>query len=250
MPVTPIKILVAEDLEEDRRLLASFLMSKGYSVYLACNGLEAFRIAKKVLPDLILMDINMPEQDGYTTMLNMQNEPELHNTPVIFITAANSPSERVKGLEFGAIDYVIKPFDFQEVALRLERHLHYRQVAPTHTRGNSHKERLENALFTAACMQISSNLAAEINSNSLAQKLNTNTKRLNEAFKACAGVTVSEHLRSERLSEAKRLLSESFLDVQDIANLVGYNNPANFSTAFQNQWGVSPSQFRKQFTEH
>ncbi len=245
------KILIVEDLDEDRRLLASFLLSKGYTIFLACDGLEAFRIAKKVLPDLILMDINMPIQDGYTTMLKMQNEPELHDTPVIFITAANSPSDRVKGLEFGAADYIIKPFDFQEVALRLERHFRYfsNGNSQSHISGNSHKERLDNSLFTAACQHIEAHLATDINTNTLAHSVNTNPKRLNEAFKACANTTASEYLRRVRLTEAKRLLDESFLEISHIADRVGYSNPANFSTAFQSYWGISPSQYRKQWAE-
>lgn len=79
----------------------------------------------------------------------------------------------------------------------------------------------------------------------LAKAVGTNSRRLNEAFRQCAGVTVFDFLREERLKEARRLLSDTSLEIQLIASQLGYSSAANFSTAFRERFGVSPRNFRQ-----
>lgn len=245
-----IKILLAEDLEEDRRLLAEFLMAQGYSVFLATNGIEAVHIASRVKPDLILLDVQMPDCDGYTAAYQLRKLAALKHTHIMFITAAATPQNRVAGLRLGAVDYIVKPYDFEELGLRLEIHLGYLHGNPLPhpalpaNQAGSHVARLDSALFQAACANMQANLHKDIVLNDLAAELRTSAKRLNAAFRACADKTVFEYLRELRMREACRLLRESLLDIADIAQLVGYNSPANFATAFKAQLGLSPRDYR------
>ena len=80
--------------------------------------------------------------------------------------------------------------------------------------------------------------------------MGTNARRLNAAFKQCVGVTVFDFLREARMKEARRMLSETALDVQMISRELGYNSAANFSTAFRDRFGLSPSQFRQDAGGH
>lgn len=250
---THIKILLAEDRDEDRQLLGEFLMEQGYSVFLATNGNEAVSIAGKVSPNLILLDVQMPNCDGYTAAFQLRQLATLDKTPIMFITAAATPQNRVAGLRLGAVDYITKPYDFEELALRMEIHLGYLQdskntpsslLAPA----QNHSQRLDQALFQTASASLQANLARDFTLTELATELRTSSKRLNAAFKACANKTLFEYLRDLRMQEACRLLLESWLDISAIAQKVGYGSPANFATAFKAQTGMSPREYRNQGT--
>ena len=248
-----IKILLAEDRDEDRQLLAEFLMRQGYSVFLATNGNEAVSIASKISPDLILLDVQMPDCDGYSAAYRLRQLVALEKAPIMFITAAAAPQNRVAGLRLGAVDYITKPYAFEELALRMEIHLGYLQdgknSAPTVLApAQNYAQRLDWALFQAASASMRASLARDFTLTDLATELRTSSKRLNAAFKTCTSKTLFEYLRELRMQEACRLLQESWLDISEIAEKVGYGSPSNFSTAFKAQTGMSPREYRNQDT--
>jgi AraC-like DNA-binding protein len=113
-----------------------------------------------------------------------------------------------------------------------------------------HASNLDKVLFASARKILRESLASAPNLSELATAVGTNTRRLNEAFKHCAGATVFDYLRELRLSEARRLLAESALPVQQIASHCGYSNQANFSTAFRERFGLTPSDFRRESEPH
>lgn len=246
-----VKVLVVDDSEQDSRLLASFLLDNGYQLFVARSGLEAVEIARQVLPDVVLLDVYMPQLDGYATFQIMRATPELASIPVIFLTAAASPQEKVKGLQLGAMDYITKPYDFEEVALRLNMRM--QSLRPdkflfARERKNQpmepHTERLARALFESAASIMLADLAAELSMDELTKLLRTNSKRLNQAFLACTGMTVFGYFREMRMLEAKRLLSETLYEINVVSAKVGFKIPANFSSAFRRRFGMSPRAFR------
>ncbi len=109
-------ILVVDDKANVRQLLSEYLEKQGYRVVTAVNGREAIYSARHTPPDLILLDIMMPEMDGYEFLRLHRAE---RNTPVIIITAREEESDAVLGLELGADDYVIKPFRMRELVSRM-----------------------------------------------------------------------------------------------------------------------------------
>lgn len=168
------------------------------------------------------------------------------------------PQDRVAGLNEGAVDYVTKPFDFEEVKLRVGIHLGLARIqtvarsssaAPEDEQVPDHASNLDKVLFSSARKILRERLDAAPNLGELATAVGTNTRRLNEAFKHCAGATVFDYLRELRLSESRRLLAESALPVQQIAGHCGYSNQANFATAFRERFGLTPSEFRRE-TDH
>jgi DNA-binding response OmpR family regulator len=112
----PQTILVVDDKANIRRLLQDYLSEQGFRVLLAENGREALYVARAEKPDLILLDIMMPEMDGYDFMRMFRQEK---TTPVILLTAKLDETDKVVGLELGADDYVTKPFGMRELVARM-----------------------------------------------------------------------------------------------------------------------------------
>lgn len=121
-------VLVADDLEFNRMLLRGVLEQDGYEVLEAENGVVANRLAKEAHPGLILLDVNMPGIDGYETCSVLRSGPETRNIPVIFITARTSTEDVVNGFKAGAVDYVGKPFQPEELLARVRTHLELRRA--------------------------------------------------------------------------------------------------------------------------
>lgn len=116
-------ILVVDDIAANRNLLGATLEPHGYEVLLAPNGAAALKVAARARPNLILMDVNMPEMDGYEACRQLKQTPGLAETPVIFITANDDAESLVKGFQAGGVDYITKPFKDDEVLMRVATHV-------------------------------------------------------------------------------------------------------------------------------
>lgn len=116
------KILVVEDHPASLRMLEKMLR-KNYVVIPASSGLEAIAKAEDENPDLVLLDIEMPGMDGFQTFEVLKNKIIAQAVPVIFLTAREDSESREKGLEAGAVDYITKPYDSQELAIKVKNHL-------------------------------------------------------------------------------------------------------------------------------
>jgi len=246
-PLAGKKILVVDDVEADRILLSEFLLRQKVRLYVAQDGQDGYRKAQILQPDLILMDIYMPVCDGITTCRLLKATSSTQAIPLIFLTAATSIEEKIAGLSAGAVDYVTKPFDFEEVRLRLCIHLKMTGDKPQDMQmdGAPSGSTLDVVLFQAARSLLLQRLDQTIGLNDLANAVGTNARRLNAAFKHCAGTTVFDFLREERMKEARRLLTDTALEIGAIARALGYGSTANFSTAFRERFGMPPSQFRR-----
>lgn len=116
-------ILVVDDNPENLRLLAKMLGDAGYKIRKAINGNLALKAVEGAKPDLILLDINMPEMNGYTVCERLKASPDSADIPVIFISALDEVIDKVKAFEVGGVDYITKPFELQEMLVRVKNHL-------------------------------------------------------------------------------------------------------------------------------
>jgi class 3 adenylate cyclase len=122
-PAGPGRILVVDDTPANIQTLVAVLQQKNYAISVATNGKQALQVLSKVAPDLILLDVMMPEMDGFETCAKIKATPEGRDIPIIFLTAKTETADIVRGFELGAVDYVAKPFNAHELLARVNTHL-------------------------------------------------------------------------------------------------------------------------------
>ena len=120
---TDVRILIVDDTPANIQALAAILKSKGYQISAATNGRQALEVLPRMQPDLILLDVMMPEMDGFETCRRLKEAEEWRQIPVIFLTAKTETADIVQGFELGAVDYVAKPFNAHELLARVNTHL-------------------------------------------------------------------------------------------------------------------------------
>ncbi|MEM6610794.1 MAG: EAL domain-containing protein [Cyanobacteria bacterium P01_C01_bin.72] len=116
-------ILIVDDIADNLRVLSRTLGQKGYKIRCAKNGTMALKAAAKIIPDLILLDIGMPDLDGYEVCQQLKSQASTQNIPVIFLSAFSDVIGKVKAFEVGGVDYITKPFQVEEVLLRVKNQL-------------------------------------------------------------------------------------------------------------------------------
>lgn len=259
---TQRKILIVDDSAFEQRVLVDLLSELPYKVSVAFNGLQGYQLALANLPDLILLDVRMPNMDGYTACRLLKANPVTQDIPVIFLSGADADEERIMGLSIGGVDYVSKPFSPGELAARIQVHLDLarragarRQPASNdegsgtqagdRARTGSGADSDPDAVIVAAVKRlIADNLATLPGLAEIARSVGTYREKLSQIFREQTGMTVFAFIREARIKRGEELLRDTEIDVQDIALLIGFNNAGNFATAFRERTGITPSAFR------
>lgn len=117
------RVLVVDDDAQILRLLRAYLAQEGYEVLAAYDGEEALHVIRRERPDLVLLDLMLPDRDGWDVTRTLRNDPELAHTPIIMLTARVDDTDKIVGLEMGADDYVTKPYNPREVVARVRARL-------------------------------------------------------------------------------------------------------------------------------
>ncbi|MGE3309990.1 MAG: adenylate/guanylate cyclase domain-containing protein [Limisphaerales bacterium] len=126
MTPSPARVLVIDDTAENLQVVSTILRGADYAVSVARSGRQGLEIAVRTPPDLVLLDIVMPEMDGFETCRQFKANPALREIPVIFLTASHEAADILKGFELGAVDYVTKPFNAAELLSRVQTHVQLR----------------------------------------------------------------------------------------------------------------------------
>ncbi len=131
------KLLVADDNPSNMVLLTRYLQGEGYDLVTACDGVETLEVMRAEMPDLLLLDVNMPGKDGFQVLQEIRSDPATEHLPVIILTAARlDPADMQLALNLGADDYVTKPFDRRELLARIRTKLRVKQAEDTVRRRN------------------------------------------------------------------------------------------------------------------
>jgi YesN/AraC family two-component response regulator len=226
-------------------------METDYRIITAENGKEGLRKTIDKYPDLIISDIMMPEMDGFELCQKIKTDERISHIPVILLTAKADLDSKINGLDFGADDYVTKPFEAKELQIRSRNLIEQRRKL---------REKLNRMLdfqpidiaatsidenFLKRFMEIFENCISEPNLSTerIAAEVGMSRSNLNRKLKALTEQSTHEFIRTLRLKRAAKLLKKSVGTVAEVAYRVGFSNPAHFAKAFRQMFGQSPSNF-------
>ncbi|WPL16991.1 Stalked cell differentiation-controlling protein [Thiorhodovibrio winogradskyi] len=255
MPHFIARILVVDDQPASINLLLAYLKDREIDLLVAQNGEDALRIAADGMPDLILLDVMMPGGDGFAICTRLKAEERTARIPVIFLSAAMETEDKLRGFAAGAADYITKPFFEQEVLARVLVQLGDQQRLRALT-SQSVDQGLGEASFASSAKRdrrmlnqaiaiLTRQLTQPPSGIDLAHQVGTNQQRLTRVFREQVGMSPYEYLQQLRLERGRGLLNDTDLQVQLIADRVGYRNAGDFTRAFRRHFGVTPRQYRQ-----
>lgn len=243
------KLLVIDDSDQIRWFL-KHVFNKEYQILEARNGQDGINVALKEEPDLILCDVMMPVKDGYETCREIKNDPKMAQTPVVMLTAKVESEDVITGIEAGADDYITKPFDVEILRSKINSLMKKRDDMKryfSNSSAASHNE--ENTLSTNPFMDaVVKNIEKHLDDSTfeakvLADSLNMSLPTLYRKIKQYSDLSILELTRNIRLKKAAELLASQQYSVQEVAEMVEFNDTATFRKRFTEQYGVTPSQY-------
>ncbi|MGE7136802.1 response regulator transcription factor [Luteibacter sp. NPDC031894] len=245
MSIQDSHILVIDDAPENIRDLLQALRTHPWRITLATTAEQGYHRAQSLVPDLILLDVRMPGMDGFALCRLFQELPRARATPILFLTSASSAEERLEGLNHGAVDYILKSCDPAEIIARIQIHLRLARRTEAPEVAAEAAPTRDEAMLRAAMRLISRQLSNAFTLEEIAAGVGTYDKRLSSIFRQQLGMTVFAWIREERLRKSRELLTDTTLGMQEIAENIGFRSACNFTTAFRERLGVTPSEYRK-----
>ncbi len=258
-------VLVIDDNSVICTLVRSHLEPE-YRVEEAHDGAEGYNLARRLLPDLVITDVMMPEVDGFDLCRKIKEDPDIDHVPVVFLTARADLDDKVEGFDTGADAYLTKPFEPEALIARVENLIATRQTLresfqtedtsraepgltadglenaesalPPTAKANSLKEKIEDA--------IAEHLTdPEFGVSELAEATALSASQLRRRMKEIYDRTPVQLIRRRRLEAGARLLQErEDATIGEVAYAVGFNSQSYFSRSFRDEFGTSPSQYR------
>jgi len=244
-------IIVVDDNADVRSYIRQHLQPL-YEVVEARDGAEGVAISIETIPDLIISDVMMPKMDGYELCRILKKDIKTSHIPVILLTAKASEEHKIEGLETGADDYLIKPFNSNELQVRIKNLVDLRRKL----QDKYHKdfllkpskvtvESMENEFLRHACVKVEQHLAdPEFNIEQFAEELFMTRANLHRKLRALTDQSPSQFTRSIRLKHAAQLLKQHGATITEIAYDVGFSSSAYFSKCFKEQYGLSPQKYK------
>lgn len=237
-------VLVIEDNPDMRAYIKNILQSP-FKIYEAADGAEGLNMLETHKIDLITSDITMPNQDGFELLNRVKSDKRFRTIPIIMLTARAEEQDKLKALNEGVDDYIIKPFYARELKARVknllqnaaERSSH--NLSPKESAGE--EETFMKKVKEYALEHISNN---QFDVHQLAEKMHCSTTTLNRKTKTHIGLTGSAYIKELRLSKAYScLISQSYDTVAVVSESCGFTRPGYFTKEFYKRYGKNPSDF-------
>jgi class 3 adenylate cyclase len=208
------RILIVEDATANIATLAAILKEKCYQISVATNGKQALEVVERVRPDLILLDVMMPEMDGFETCRRLKAVAETSQIPVIFLTAKTETADIIKGFELGAVDYVAKPFNSHELLARVNTHLTIDELRRNLALKNAELARAHELVRRAFGRYVSEEVAASILQSPEGLELGGEEREVTILMSDLRGFTaLAARLNPHEVIEFLNLYLESMVDV-------------------------------------
>lgn len=251
-----IKVLVVDDDDSMLDYLSDSL-KHNYKVITARNGKEGLKLAVSQMPDLIITDVVMPEMDGIQLVKALKGNSLVSHIPVIMLSGKNKLQDRMLGFDNGADSYLPKPFYISELKSVMSNLINNRLIVKGKYSGQQEQtEKVtpvnfesSDELFMKRLMKIvNENISnSEFNITQLVDEVGMSRTQLHRKLKELTGFSASRFLQNIRMQQAMKLLKEKRVNVSQIAYSVGFSSQTHFSTTFKQYYGVSPTEFIKQF---
>ena len=243
-------LLIVEDNPDVTAYISSF-MNNEYRILTAENGKEGLKKTIDKYPDLVISDVMMPEMDGFELCKKIKTDERISHIPVILLTAKADLDSKIEGLEFGADDYVTKPFEARELLIRSKNLIEQRKklrekfsllmdLNPEDIAASSMDEQLLQRLLSIFEDHMEE---PDFSTEDLAREIGISRMHLNRKIQALTNLSTNAFIRTLRLQRAAKLLTNDSGTVSEVAYRVGFNNLSYFSKAFRRHFGKLPSEF-------
>jgi len=256
-------LLFIEDNEELRSFI-KIILSDGFHVIEAGNGLEGFEIARSQLPDIIITDLMMPEMDGLELARRLKEEVTTSHIPVVVLTAKTDLDTQVEALRRGADDFITKPFSSTYLRARIENILQQRKklqelflssladykgsragkpvdITPSEPLIESYDDRLMKDLMEVMEENIDN---SALTVDELVSKMGIGRSVFFKKLKSLTGLAPVEFIREVRVKRAAQLIESGEYTISQVTYMVGCNDPRYFSRIFKQRFGITPSEYR------
>jgi len=247
-PQLPVLLVIEDNLD-----IQSYIkdeLKDGFEVKTADNGESGLQKAINFLPDLIISDIMMPEMNGLDVCRQLKSDIRTSHIPIILLTAKAGKESKIKGLEAGADDYLVKPFDSRELRLKVENAIERSRrltekfsnefgIRRSKTPAKSMDEKFLQKVIAIIDKEIGNEFFSVEN---LAEEVGFSTSQLNRKLKALVNKSSNQLIRHLRLLRAKELIEQKTASISEIAFTVGFNNLSYFAKSYKESFGVLPSE--------
>jgi YesN/AraC family two-component response regulator len=246
-------VLLVDDDDAIRSYLTDIFKVE-YSVYNAHNGVQALDMIKQKQPDLVISDIIMEGMDGLSLCKAVKSNAALNHIQIILLTSSTSDSTKLAGIQYGADDYIHKPFDSEILLLRVKTLLQNKKnlqdffFKAITLQSNELKIPITDKLLIERCIEIiEENLLEELTVISLAEKTGMSHSSLYKKIKTISGKSINEFIRSVRLKKAAEMLILTDSKINEVANLTGFYDQRYFRQQFSKLFGHTPSDYVKKY---
>ncbi len=252
-------LLIVEDNDDLRSYMRSYLTSE-YRIIEAIDGETGLEKAIGKIPDLVISDVMMPKMDGFELCNRLKTDERTSHIPVILLTARAGKESKIEGLETGADDFITKPFDVDELLIRIKNLIEQRNELQKMFLKNAEKIGLSQLMGLPASgiasldqrfLKKAVNIVEEhlddleFSVDRFTNEMAISHMQLYRKLKALVNLSANEFIRSVRLSHAAQLIRQKKDNIAQISYAVGFGNPSYFAECFKKQFGVSPSDYSK-----
>jgi len=247
-------LLIVED-NRDLRKYIKHTLSDQYYILEAEDGSKGLLKAFEHIPDLVISDLMMPGLDGVNLCEQLKTDHRTNHIPLIMLTAVADRDSKMESLEKGADDYILKPFDSEELMVRVKNLIDQRENLRNHYLStylndsiNPESPTQKEPFIEKLILCIQNHLTdPEFGVEELGQKIGLSRTQLYRKTMAIVNISPSELIRNSRLKMAAKLFREGNESVSEVLYSVGFSNPSNFATHFRNMFGKNPKEYMKQF---
>ena len=249
-----IKILLVDTDKEVMNATAEYLSKEGNIVFTSSNSAKAIEIAKKELPQLVLLELALPDLDGIELIQELTKINRMKNTMYVFLTSRNHDYEQIAAFDSGADDYIIKPFVMDELSIRIANLLAIREklklkysVSAVAATAESKPESVDDRFMLKVLQVIDENISNfDFDVGMLHERLGMSRMHLSRKLKVLTDLSPRVLITNIRLEKAARLLILNVGNITEVAYSVGFSNASGFTKAFRDYFGVSPKKYSRQ----